>query len=542
MEDKFLTQLKERYEELKLHRAAWFDHLSSVQELVLPNSSSFTDSRSFRGEQKQHKIFDGTAPWALEMFAAGLHSYLTSPIERWFQLSPVGEPAHRLSREARLWLEHVSDTIYHYYSLPEANTNSALHEAYLSLGGFGVGALYQYEREDGLIAFRSYNLGDLYFDENHEDRVDVVFRKMPVSTRKLIQMFPYVADHQDVKNAKDMESWEVIHAVLPRKDRNPKGLNVRTNKEFGEYYFCTALDFILDEGGYDDFPYHVPRWTKLAGEIMGRSPAMSVLPDIKMVNAMSKEILYSAQLANMPPLVFDEDSMLLPVKTVTPKSIMFKQQGAEMPQPLTSGSQPQLALEDLEQRRDIIRQAFFVDFLLRPKKKERQTTLEIQDDRAEMLRQMAPMLGRVQDELLGDMIKRTFRILARKNRLPDPPEELSNRPLEIVYTSPAAKAQYGTKAVAISQFLQDLAQIAQFDPSAPQTLDSPELIQELAKLRDVSRRVLKDPATLKKEKEAQAQQEQMAMAAEAGPAAGKTIKDIAQAREADPTLVQQLGM
>lgn len=542
MEDRFLVSLKDRYEELKLYRSTWLDHLSAVQELVMPDSSSFSDARRPRGARNRQQIFDGTAPWALEMFAAGLHSYLTSPIERWFNLSPIGEPWHRLSRESTVWLEYVSDTIYHYYSLPQANLNSALHETYLSLGSFGAAPLYQYTRSDGFLAFRAFNLADTFFDENHEDRVDVVFRKLPVTTRKLVQMFPDHADHKDIKHAKDMETWEVIHAVLPRKDRNPKGMNTRTNKPFAEYYFCPDLPMILEEGGYDDFPYHVPRWTKLAGETMGRSPAMAVLPDIRMVNQMSKEIIYAAQLANMPPLVFDEDSMLLPVKTVTPKSIMFKQQGSEMPQPLNSGNQPQLALEDLDQRREAIRQAFFVDFLLRPKKKERQTTLEIQDDRAEMLRQMAPMLGRVQDELLGDMIRRSFRVLARSGALPDPPAELENKPLEIVYTSPAAKAQYGTKATAISQFLQDLAQIAQFDPEAVQALDSEALLQELAKLRDVTRRVLKDPKKLQEEREAQQQAQQAQMMMEGGPAMGRTIKDIAQARAADPTLVQQLGV
>lgn len=317
-------------------------------------------------------------------------------------------------------------------------------------------------------------------------------------------------------------------------------MKMKTKKPYAEFYFCPSLDVLLDEGGYDDFPYHVPRWTKLAGEMMGRSPAMSVLPDIKMVNQMSKELLFSAQLANMPPLVFDEDSMLLPVKTVTPKSILFKQQGAEMPQPLMSGTQPQLAFEDLEQRREVIRRAFFVDFLLRPKKKERQTTLEIQDDRAEMLRQMAPMLGRVQDELLGDMVKRSFRILARQGKFPDPPAELQGRPLEIVYTSPAAQAQYGTKAVAISQFLQDLAQVAQFDPQVPMVLDTEKLVEELAKLRDVTRRIMKDPREIMAEKQAAAQQQQMmAMAQSAGDVSG-AIKDVAQARAADPTLIQQL--
>ena len=38
---------------------------------------------------------------------------------------------------------------------------------------------------------------------------------------------------------------------------------------------------LLEEGGFDEFPYMVPRWSKVAGEIYGRSPSMTSLPDIK---------------------------------------------------------------------------------------------------------------------------------------------------------------------------------------------------------------------------------------------------------------------
>ena len=69
---------------------------------------------------------------------------------------------------------------------------------------------------------------------------------------------------------------------------------------FSEYYFIPSEEMELEEGGYESFPYLVPRWSKLAGEKYGRSPAMQCLPDIQMVNRMKKEILVAAQLANRP--------------------------------------------------------------------------------------------------------------------------------------------------------------------------------------------------------------------------------------------------
>lgn len=543
MQSPLLKQLLERYSSLKRRRSTWEDQFDQIQRFVRPNVPSFRSRELTKGKNRHDEIYDGTASWALEQFSAGLSSHVTNSRDRWFQLGFEGIPMTELPFPVLEYLEAVADRIFHVYALSDSSHAPSLHEGYLDIGAFGTAVIYQHKGASSPLQFRSFPLADCFVEENSEGLIDVCFRRLFMTKRQVIQAFPKAEMDDKVQKAQDNETFEIVHACFPRTDRDPKALSVR-NKPFASIYFCEQFDDVLEEHGSDEFVYHIPRWAKISGETYGRSPVMSVLPDIKMLNQMKKEILYSAQVANRPPLSVDNDSMLFPVKTITPGSIIYKEPGAEPPQPIVSGSQPQQMYELIGETREAINRALFIDFLLRPKKNERQTTMEIMDDRSEMLRQMEPMLGRLQNELLGPMVERSFALLGRANLLPEPPPmalEFAGVPFEITYISPAAKAQLGTKVSSITQYLQDVGQLAQFDPTVTEIIDAPALMGEMAKLRDVSPKVLKDPREIAKMKRQQEQAQQVAQATEAAPAVAGAMKDIAQARETDPSILQGLA-
>ena len=83
--------------------------------------------------------------------------------------------------------------------------------------------------------------------------------------------------------------------VFPRKDNDAYG-GIKVKKAYASIWVLLKDKEIITEGGFDSFPYHTARWTKLAGETYGRSPAMTCLPDIRMVNMMSKTIIKAVQL------------------------------------------------------------------------------------------------------------------------------------------------------------------------------------------------------------------------------------------------------
>lgn len=543
-----LRELKEGYQRAKNLRSPFDDQWNTVQRFVRPDAPApMEDVRHFqRGGARGKEIYDGTAPWAAEEFASGLHSMLTDSTTRWFGLGVVGEETHNLSRESRLWLEELSDQIYHDFSLPKANVNPTLHENYLDLGTFGTTVQFEFwDPKMRMTRFRPYPLANCYIEENADGEVDMLWRAHAFTLRQLLTTWPHLAGLPELEHLKNGPgaSFEVVHVVMPREERDFRGFTAK-NKPFASFYFSPELSGdVFEEGGFDIFPYNVPRWTKMAGETYGRSPAMRVLADIQMANQINKELLVAAQIANFPPLVFENGSILLPPEgdqriKVTPRSILFKESGAEHPQPVISGSQPQLTLEMLEAHRTRIIQAFYIDHLIRARKKERQTVTEILDERGEMMRQLSPQLGRLHSEMLSNMISGAVFYAMRAGRVSPAPAELEGAEMKVAYTNPAAKAQLGTKASQISSFLEDLAPVANIFPNIFQGIDEDELLREMANTRDITLKILKDKSRRAREKQQQEEQQQAMMAAEAAPNLARTAKDLAQARQIDPSLLQ----
>lgn len=107
----------------------------------------------------------------------------------------------------------------------------------------------------------------------------------------------------------------------------------------------------------------VPRFNKDSVSIYGRSPAMSCLPDVKMVNKMSEVSIRAAQKQIDPPLMVPDDGFLLPVRT-TPGALNFYRTGTrDRLEPLQAGATNPIGIAMEEQRRNAIRAAFYVDQL-----------------------------------------------------------------------------------------------------------------------------------------------------------------------------------
>lgn len=518
----------EKHQTLRTERAQWDPVFQELKELVRPDTTDFSGGRTLGGDARR-RIFDGTAPWSLDQMASGVHSYNTSPVDRWFNLGVAGTPMDQLDHAAKLALEQRSDIIYAHYANQFAALNPTLHELYLDLGAFGTGAIYQwFDLNTSLLRFRAYPLGDCWIEEDASGHVIRVHRAMKWPIWQVREEFGRLTEQLAKK--KDTDKVTIIHAVFPRLDRNPKS-RLPVHRAYASCYFCPETEECLAEGGYDWMPYHTPRWTKLSGETYGRAPALSVLPEIRMVNAMRKTLITSAQKLADPPLQVEDDGFLMPLKTA-PGSLNYKRPGSANAEPLPTAQRIDVTVDMIEQSRDMIRRGFFVDWLVRPTKKERQTAEEIRDDRNQMLSMMAPVIGRLQSELTGPMIELSHNLLERHGLFNPLPPSLDGAELEISYISPAAKAQSTVRGQGVSSYISQVTQLLPVMPDLADSINSDALNAELQDLTDVPRRVLNDPKTVAAKRQAREQQQQLAQMAQIAPAMGKTAKDLAQAQQA----------
>ena len=496
--------LLSRFDRLKSQRQNWESHWQEVADYMQPRKADVTKSRS-KGDKRTELIFDSSPLQSVELLSASLHGMLTNPSTPWFSLKFKNEDMEG-EDEAKLWLESATEVMYSAFN--QSNFQQEIFELYHDLITFGTAAMFIEEDDEDNLKFSTRHINEIYISENEKGRIDTVFRKFRISARAAIRKFGNVSNNIAVIAKKDpYEEVEILHAVYPRDDYNPKKQDTE-NMQFESIYLDADSGEELSVSGFREFPFVVPRYLKASHEIYGRSPAMTALPDVKMLNEMSKTIIKSAQKQVDPPLLVPDDGFLLPVRTV-PGGLNFYRAGTrDRIEPLNIGANNTLGLNMEEQRRNSIRNAFYVNQLMMQDGPQ-MTATEVIQRNEEKMRLLGPVLGRLQSELLKPLIDRTFNIILRKNLFRPTPEFLSGKDIEIEYVSPLAKAQKSSELQSIMRAIEIMGSLSNVAPVFDH-INMDKLVRHLADIVGVPQKVLKPQSQLNAERQqAQAQQEQM---------------------------------
>tara|TARA_R100001594_G_scaffold18582_1_gene36692 strand:- start:1164 stop:2801 length:1638 start_codon:yes stop_codon:yes gene_type:complete len=530
-----VTKIISKQESLKSFRTPWENLWQDCAEYVNPNRGDFSTIRYRGNTNRYEKIYDTTAPLANENLASGLHSFLTSPSQRWFVLKTFDD---KLNQElpVKEWLDTTTNILYdRVFNIPETNFNSQAHELYLDLGSFGTGVMMVQDKAGAPISFRTHHLADCFIQENDAGFVDTLYRKYKRTGRQLIERFGETVPENVVKiSAKDpYREFEVIHAVEPSETYG-EPMKKPTSKPYKSCYVLVEEKTLLEEGGFDEFPYMVPRWQKVAGEIYGRSPSMTSLPDIKMVNQMMKTIIKAAQKVTDPPLLVPDDGFILPVKTV-PGGLNFYRSGTQdRIEPLETKARPDIGLEMVQNRREHIMAAFHVDWMQLPDNKQKNpnmTATEVMARQEEKMRLMGPMVGRLQVEFLGPLIDRVFRIMTRKRQLPPAPTELQGMEMKIEYVSPIAKAQKTNQMFTITRLFESMAPLLQVKPELLDNMNVDETFRFFHHLLDAPPQILNEKEEVEQVRQERQEQQQAMMEAEQAKMESEAGKNVADAQK-----------
>lgn len=533
-----IIRLRERYSELKLLRSSLDGMLKDAQRYVRPNAPEFDHGSNFKDDGSKD-IHDDTAVWSNQMFANGLSSNLIPKAERWMYLRVQDTENSELDNEQQTYLNTVTDRIFHEFALPQSQFYGASHECFLDIGAYGTSPV-QISDVNGVVNFRARPLSDVFFDVDEYGEVNTVYYRCFKTTRQLVGLLPEVVNVDGFSDKDKNKKWELVYSIEPSQDtRSKMGGRVGVERPYVVTYWSPDLKAPIRQDGSSYFTFLIPRWAKQSDEVYGRSPAMTCLSHIRVLNKMVKEVLISAEYLNAPTLTAEEDSILLPIKYGA-RQIMFHEAGSEKPQPIMTGSQPQYALQMIESYKSSIQRSFFVDQIIRQQKNERQSILEIQDTRGQMLQQLSPLLNRMESEYIAPAVETTFMFLNRRRQLPDIPASLSGAKLEVAYASPSSQAQFASRLSDISSFMQDLTPLANVKPEILQSIDERELLDSYAKYRNISPSVVKSTKVMQEQQAAQAEQQQNQQAATALPDIAGAMKDVATARSTDPEGVGQL--
>ena len=500
-----VIQLHNRYKKLVDLRSNWENHWQEIADYVLPKRADIIKERT-RGDKRTEQIYDGTALHALNLLSSSLHGMLTNAATPWFSLR-YKDP-QLATDENNEWLEAANQAMY--IAFDRSNFQQEVHELYLDLCAFGTACMYIKNDANDLLRFTTRHIKEIYIQENSKGRIDTVFRNCKMAARNIVEMFGEENVSERIKKvAKDDPYMDltIVHAVMPNDDANPYKVDNKS-MPFMSAYFDPEDMKMISLGGFEEFPYLIPRWSKSSFEVYGRSPSMIALADIKMINKMSETTIRAAQKQIDPPLLVPDDSFILPIKT-TPGGLNFYRSGSrDRIEPLQIQANTPVGLNMEEQRRQAIRQAYFVDQILMEQNVQ-MTATEVMKRNEEKMRLLAPVLGRLQAEMLRPLISRSFAILMRQGALPPAPEDLQGLEIDIEYVSPLAKAQRGQDVQAIIQAMEILTPLNELAPVLD-ILDTDAMANHVADVLGVPAKVLRSDGEVQqmRDERQQAQQAQ----------------------------------
>jgi len=446
-------------------RSLW----QETADLMFPRESNITTSL-VPGSRKTEGIYDTTAIVDSKEMGDGMLSALIPTGEYFYQWNVSKDNPYGNNEKYIDWCARATDKQHR--ALFASNFMQQSGETMRSLVTFGTGCQYsEWSYKKLGLNFRDYDIAMYVVWLDEDGNIEGVGVKFPYTARQAYGRWGENAGKQVAKNAQDKdkqeEIFQFIHLVRPRRKRNILMRDV-LNYPFESVYINEKEKKIVDEGGYIDFPYHIPRWMVTSGEVMGRGVGTEILPQVKVLNrAMQDWIEVSNKRVN-PPLEalesFDGE-----VNT-TPGWVNVVQEIPSIKAIENAALGSQVAGEkEIRMLREFIDKAFFKDVFspISDLTGDRRTTLEIRQRIREGLKRVGQPVGRVQSEWFEPLLQRTLRLLIQHGEIPAPPPGLEL--LEIEYMGLMSNTLSSGQTTAFQQWV---AIGQQMEETYPGTIDN----------------------------------------------------------------------
>lgn len=501
----------QRFSEQKTKRYNYDRVWQIISDYVLPNRGYFL-IKPQAGFNKSKDLYNTTAVIANQNLASTLHSSLTNRGTKWFSAGLEGTKPN--TDEERYWLDDTANRMLTILNAPSSAFPQNNHEVLTSLTSLGTACLFVEDSYTDGIKFISIHISQIYLLDNKFGEMDTVFRSFEMTGRQCLQKWKDGQLHPMMKDRAEQDGetvFKILHCVQPKEDYD----NDFKGMPFESYYIDIQNNFIIEESGYFEMPYIVPRFSKLSGEIYGRSPAWDVLADIMMVNHMDKAALRMMELAAAPPIMTADDGVLGAAK-ISPNVVLsgaLGSDGSPLIQPLSLGDNPGVYESAIARAEERIKKAYFDNLLISQGKMPEMTATEVMQRRDEQLSLLSPQIGRIESEYLNPLLDRVFGIMVRsknaKTMLAPIPQSLRGKTVKFEYQSPLAKITKMNDVQALMRWYSSVGSLAQVVPGLFDILNPDRLGRETADDAGVPMTMLRTDAELKQLKDAQQKQQQM---------------------------------
>ena len=499
----------------------------------IPNAGIFADE----------DIYDNTAQRANGIMANVMVNNIWPNGPRTFSLGRTWDTPD--TEEVKTYFSYVNQQMYSVMDNTKAGLQTALDEYMLDQGAFATSGIYVKEKEDDMavpVRYEAWSIKGRYIDEGPDGNIDTIFSEISMSVRNAVKVYGYenlsARVRKDFDNGDIENKVKILHVIEPRLERDKSKKGVK-EMPIASIHIEVDTRKILKESGMEEMPVFIGRFSKVPGEIYGRSPAMVAMADILEINAVREAISIATEKQLDPPMAVYDDGALgagaidTSAGAINVFSVTGRLNAGKPIEPLYTVGELQSSYTHIDTLKETINNHFYLDRLLDFNNETRMTLGEAQLRNALRGQSLGAFYARQENEVITPMIERTFNILLKLGRLGviqgskeeveqlkrgmQPvyiPEELVQRMMngedfyEITYLSPAKRTMQSEELRGIIETANFAVQVAPASPEIIDNIDFDKLIARVAKLSGAPMELIKDSDTVKKIREARAKQQE----------------------------------
>ena len=393
-------------------------------------------------KKKLDRIFDSTAPVAIQLGASKLQENIAPIWAKWAMFELSAEILRDIEAQGeevdvdqiRENLETQTEIVFEYIN--RSNFATQFYEAALDLLiGTGTLLVQEDEDEDSPFSFHAIPQINVGFEEGPSGQIETHWRKHKVKARNIER------------------NWRGFQASQQLKDRikkDPDGnvsctegvIYVHESKSyFGVVWVDEEKTISWAEDYKESSPFVTGRYSKTAGEVRGRGPALMVLPDVKSLNKAKEFVLQKAAIDIAGMWTATDDGVMNPYNLTIAPGIVLPVGSNNSSNPsisrLDTATNLELPLFEIEQLQNAIKVALFND--LRDPAGPVRSATEVAIEARELAKRIGSAYGRLQTEVLVRVLKRVMMILVRRGKID--PIIIDGKAVDIKFTSPLARSQ-----------------------------------------------------------------------------------------------------
>ena len=434
------AQLTKRYKAAWDRKEGWRNLYEQCYQYALPQRNLYDGywEDGSRGRVKNLQVFDSTAVHGVQRFANRLQSGLFPPDKDWMDLFPGTEIPDDSKEMVREGLQGY--TAKFFSILRQTNFDLAMGEFLLDLS-VGTGIMLVQPGDDlQPIRYQAIPQYLCALEEGPQGTVENVYRKMRVAAENITQIWP------------DAELPAVLKRLIEDKPQEMVNLQESTILDVNDggygYYVCfkSADDeaSMLVNRKLKISPWIVSRFSKVAGEVMGRGPVVSALGDILTLNKAVELLLKNASLNISGVYTAVDDGVLNPQTirivpgAVIPVASNGGPRGSSL-QPLQRAGDLQLTQIVLQDLRMNIKRTL-LDDSLPPDNMSARSATEIVERMRELATNLGSAFGRLITETMVPLVRRSMQIMDEAGLI-NLPLRINGLEVRVIPVSPLAKAQ-----------------------------------------------------------------------------------------------------